>query len=143
MRSPRSTGFTLIELIVAMAIIAIVSAVALPAFQDSVRKSRRADAHSALLRVATNQEKWRANNSSYTEDLTKLGFSAASNANSTDGFYTINITAGSGTAMGFEAKATPKSGTPQANDTCTADNLIITQNGPKISSAQQRTCWGK
>jgi type IV pilus assembly protein PilE len=140
MQVTRNRGFSLIELIVAMAIIAIVTAVALPAFQDSVRKSRRADAHAALLQVQTNQEKWRANNTTYTADLTNLGFSTASNAVSTDGYYTINITADSNTGIAYEATAVPKSGTAQASDSC---SFTLTNNGPDISSAANRACWGK
>lgn len=138
MRNSRVSGFSLIELVVAMAIIAIVTAVALPAFQDSVRKSRRADAKAALLQVAANQEKWRANNPSYTTDLTKLGFASATNAVSTDGYYTINVTSATGT--GFSANAAPKTGTAQAGDSCT---LVITHNGPDIDAAAERACWGK
>lgn len=131
-------GFSLIELMIAMAIVAIVTAVALPSFQDTVRKSRRADAKAALLQVATNQEKYRANNTSYTTSLTNLGFAAATNADSTDGYYTINVTAANATS--FTATAAPKTGTAQAGDSCT---FILTQNGPDISTATKKSCWGK
>lgn len=142
-------GFSLIELVIAMAIVAIVTAIALPAFQDSVRKSRRADAHSALMRVATNQEKWRANHTSYTSDLTNLGFGAAANADSTDGYYTISVTLGTNPGVSYTATASPKAGTAQANDTCTSTYLVINQDGPVLKDgnatiqAQKRACWGK
>lgn len=138
MRVVPAKGFSLIELMIAMAIVAIVTAVALPSFQDTVRKSRRADAKAALLQVATNQEKYRANNTSYTTSLTNLGFSAASNADSTDGYYTINVTAADATS--FTATAAPKTGTAQVGDSC---SFILNQNGPDISTATKKSCWGK
>lgn len=134
----KTIGFSLIELMVAMAVIAILAAVALPSYQSSVRKARRSDAINTLLNIQLQQEKYRANNTSYSTDLTNFGFASATNATSPDGFYTINITAGS--ATGFSANAAPKSGTAQAADSCT---LVITQNGPTLATAADRTCWGK
>jgi type IV pilus assembly protein PilE len=61
----RAAGFTLIELMIAVAIVAIISAIAIPAFTDAVRKSRRSDAFAALSAVQQAQERWRSNNASY------------------------------------------------------------------------------
>ena len=65
----RPSGFTLLELLIAMVVLAIVTAVAMPMFQDSVRKSRRADAMAALTQVMQAQERFRANNAGYYQGL--------------------------------------------------------------------------
>ena len=54
--SPSVRGFTLVELMIVIVIVAILLAVALPSYQNSVQKGRRADAKAALLDVANRQE---------------------------------------------------------------------------------------
>ena len=58
-------GFTLIELMIVVMVVAILSAIAMPAYTDYVRRARRSDALEELLRLQQAEEKWRANNSTY------------------------------------------------------------------------------
>ncbi len=58
-------GFTLIELMITVAIIAILASIALPAYQDSVTKARRTDAQGALLGLANAMERHFISNSSF------------------------------------------------------------------------------
>ena len=69
-RAASCAGFTLIEALVAVAVLAILTSVALPSFMDSIRKGRRADAVAALAAVQQAQERWRSNRNAYTTELT-------------------------------------------------------------------------
>lgn len=123
-----SRGFTLIELMIVVAVVAILAAVAYPSYVDSVRKSRRAEAISALENVRLSQAKWRANNATYGTG-TDIGIRNTP-------YYTLAVTAN--TATGFTATATATG--PQASDTgCTV--LTINQNGPVGDTAHRDKCW--
>ncbi len=86
--SPRRLGgFTLIELVVAMLIGAILAAIAVPAYSNYVRKSRRVDAKSALLDIASLEERYFSTQQVYSGALSDLGYGAGAS---------VNVGAGSG-----------------------------------------------
>ena len=92
MKRKKESGFTLVELLIAVVIIAVLTAVALPAYQDFVKTSRRADARNALINVQVKQERYRSNNLSYgtlAQLTSSYGVSSASEA----GHYSIAVTA--------------------------------------------------
>jgi len=136
-------GFTLIELMITVAVVGILASVAYPSYVSTIKKARREDAIATLLALQLNQEKWRANNPTYTTTLTNLGYASGS-TDSKDGYYTVAVSAA--TATTFTATATPKTGTAQASDTCT---FTVKESGPdlatdaSVSSATKRTCWNK
>lgn len=80
-------GFSLIELMIVVAVIGILAAVAYPAYQDYVIRSKRGDAMNALSAVRIAQEKYRVNNSTFTTNLSDLGLVAGS----PDGYWTISV----------------------------------------------------
>ena len=86
-------GFSLIELMIAIAIVGILASVAYPAYQDSVRKGRRADGEGMLVQLAALQERYFYNNGTYTADMTNLNYAAASNVDSPDGHYKTSVVA--------------------------------------------------
>lgn len=111
-------GFTLIELMITVAILGIIGAIALPTFFDAIRKSRRTDAFTALSAVQQAQERWRANNPTYTDQLTALPSASVPGlglpAVTTNGHYAIAID--SPTATGYNVVATAQSTSSQARD---------------------------
>ena len=73
---PSARGFTLIELMIAVAIVAIIVAVALPSYRSSIQKGKRAEAMAAFSSVQQAQERWRSNNPTYTTVLANLGLAS-------------------------------------------------------------------
>jgi type IV pilus assembly protein PilE len=74
----RAAGFTLVELIVAMVILATLAAIAIPSYKNYVLKSHRAEAKSALLDLASLEERYFSANNNYTATPTDLGYPGAS-----------------------------------------------------------------
>lgn len=89
----RHGGFTLIELMIVVAIVAILASIAYPSYQDSIRKGKRSDGEGLLLQIEALQGRYLYDNGSYTTDLTDLGFSTANNVTSTDAHYQVSVLA--------------------------------------------------
>lgn len=77
-RAEPQRGFTLVELIVAMVIIATLAAIAIPSYSSYVLKSHRAEAKSALLDLASLEERYYSVNNAYTTNPQNLGYASAS-----------------------------------------------------------------
>lgn len=117
-------GFTLIEVMVVVAVIGILSAISLPSYLDYIRKSRRVDAKNALLDMAARQERFFSINNTYTDDFSKLGYAGASGSiavnSSGTSYYALSVavTPASLTALpAFIAKAEP-TGSQIADTAC-------------------------
>jgi type IV pilus assembly protein PilE len=106
-------GFTLIEVLIAMVIVAILVAVALPNFNASQRKSRRSDAMGSLTSWQQAEERVRSNSPRYITSATDLNVSATSPLR----FYSIAATVDSASeGTSYIVTATANAGTSQAND---------------------------
>lgn len=138
-----SRGFTLLELMITVAIVAIVAALALPSYSDQVRKTYRAEARQTLMRLATAQERFYTNCNRYATSLSGaqancagLGQAAAS-IDSENGYYAITL-AGDGST--FTLTATAQHG--QEKDT-KCGNLSLTDAGVKGATGTlgAADCW--
>lgn len=123
----RCRGITLLELIITVAIIAILASIAYPSFQAHMLKSRRAEALEHLLSAQLKQEEQRVTSGSYTTDFSKLGGASIDH-------YTFASTV---SGASYTLTATVSSGSPQLKDTgCTT--LTINQQDQKTPA----NCWG-
>ena len=130
----QSKGFTLIELMTVIAIVAIFAAIALPAYGEQVRKSRRAEASSIAGDMQLSLERWRAENPSYAACApTPCGSGAypALPTATASPFYEIEIVAANTTPTNYRITATPRTGSVQAGDRCGVLTLDRTTNQGK------------
>lgn len=116
-------GFTLIEVMVVVAVIALLASVAMPAYQSSVRKARRADARAALVTTAQLMERYATEHggSGYSTATlsTAAGPTVVGKPTSDNGYYALSITGLTATA--FTLRAAPQGG--QAADGCATFTL--------------------
>ncbi len=138
----RQSGFNLIELMVTLAIISILTMIAYPSFMQSVRKGNRSDAHTAMMRAASNLERFFSTNGTYTTDASLLGLKMyGDDATSDQGHYIIDVAAG-GTGIGssYVVSATAKEGDMQSDDDgCT--EFSISSLGVRTPDPTESKCW--
>lgn len=84
-------GVTLIEAMVVVVILGLLSAIAFPAYQAQMIKSRRADGQALLMDMAARMERYYFDNTTYTTDLTDVGYSAAKDVPSAEQFYVASV----------------------------------------------------
>ncbi len=122
-------GFTLMELMVTVAIIGIISLIAMPSYQEYVQKSRRSEAHAGLAKMQLQQEAHRMVNNSFTSS-----FGSGSNDvhQPTSDYYTFSMSGASASA--YTLTATAKS-SQTADSSCTP--MTINQAGTKSPAS----CW--
>jgi type IV pilus assembly protein PilE len=140
-------GFSLIELLIVVAIVGILAAVAYPNYTSYVLRSRRADATAALTAIVQAQERYRGNRSSFSSSLADLKVNVAAITN----HYDVSITNLDGVedlVSGYVVTATPARGSPQQNDKdCqslsirvdgASVNYLAVGQGDRVTSS---TCW--
>lgn len=139
-------GFTLIELMIVVVVVAILAAIAFPSYREYVLRSNRAVAKSMLTQVADRQEQFYVSNKRYSDDLEELGFAAdplfvdrSGNQAATDGGNAIyQVTLARPTNMTFTVQAAVRN--TQVKDTkCTG--FTINQAGQRTATGTASDCW--
>jgi type IV pilus assembly protein PilE len=147
--SQTPNGFTLIELMIVVGVATLLLAIALPAYQESTRKARRADGVAGLTRLQLAQEQFRAGNPSYATSLPALPGSQA--AFSPERHYGLTIDAAS--ATGYTLTASALAGSPQFKDlkcrglrvTMAAGNFAYSSvdAGGGVDASNANRCWAR
>jgi type IV pilus assembly protein PilE len=150
MGGPRSGGFTLVELMITVVILAIIVAIALPSYQAQTQKARRTDARNALLDIAGREERFLSVSNAYSQLPSDVGYGGGAWPQNVtpNSYYSVTVTV---PAPGFPA-GTPSflvSATPinvQASDT-TCATFTVNQIGQQTAQNAggvdtSATCWG-
>jgi type IV pilus assembly protein PilE len=126
-------GFTLIELLIAIAIIGILASIAYPSYQDTVRKTHRADAQGDLMELASFMERYYTENNTYVGAALPFGQSPRTGT----AFYLIAPAIAAGPPSTYTLTATAQAAGGQSSDTC--GNLTINNIG--ATSPTTNGCW--
>lgn len=154
MKNPylKSGGFTLIEVMIVVGVIALLSAIALPSYRDYIARGKRAEGRAFLVQAAQRMERFYTDNNCYPSNtaacgnagnsgaaLAAAGLNAFSGSNATNSNYTVAVTTN---AQDYTFTATPANGF--TDDRC--GNLTLTNTGAKGASAtgaDVNFCWGR
>ena len=128
-------GITLMELMIVLVIVGIMATLAYPSYREFAARAKRNEAKSALLQIATMQERFYLQNNTYTTDMTSLGFPVAGNFTTDSGTYRVNVTAAD--ANNFAANALYLNADNEAGKCGT---FQIDGRGAK-TSAPLADCW--
>ncbi|MEM9690421.1 MAG: type IV pilin protein, partial [Pseudomonadota bacterium] len=120
---------------IVLVIVGIITSLAYPQYLEYSARAKRAEAKAALLALVLDQERFYLNASTFTNDLTDLGYSAGSDWPTRTGAYRVNVTAAD--ASNFTATATYQ-GADSEKDKCLT--FTITADGAE-TSAPNTNCW--
>jgi type IV pilus assembly protein PilE len=149
-RQSASTGFSLIELMMAVTIVSILAGIAIPSYIKQVRQSRRTEARLALLDLAMREERFMTTNNAYTSVPANLGYSGTFPQVIGSGYYQVSVCVAAGAPCGsssattgnlFLAQATPF-GSQAADAQCTSFTLDST-GMQAATGTSSSTCWAK
>lgn len=141
------SGFTLVELMIVVAIVGVLVGIAYPAYMGSIQKSRRADAMTELSDLATRLQRCYTTNTTFNSVegicITKDSVTATDGIKSSEKFYVIKGSSFSKTA--YKLTATPIAGTSQASDK-QCQTFTLTQSGEKAAfdadnNNSTESCW--
>jgi type IV pilus assembly protein PilE len=134
-RGIRVGGFTLIELMIVVAVIAILVAIAYPAYDNYVRKTYRADAQADLMEAASYMERY------YTENNTYVGAALpySQTPHGGNARYNITLVTAAGPPSTFTITSTAQALGGQSSDAC--GNMTINNAGSKTHTGSLANCW--
>ncbi|WP_057830693.1 type IV pilin protein [Colwellia sp. TT2012] len=135
MRKVNVKGFTLIELMITVAIIGILAAIAYPSYTEYVTRANRTEALRELLRIANLEEQYFIDYRVYTNDISKLGVGSGIKFTTESGKYKLMLRNFNVNTRTFNLKA--KALGIQATNDPDCKNIFITDTGKKTPS----DCW--
>ncbi len=135
MQTRKINGFTLIEAMITVLIIAIVAIVAVFSYADKVKRGRRMDAVNAILSISLAEERYRSNNTSYGTLAQAWGGVSASQ----EGYYTLAISNVTATGYTITATGTGTQTSDSENGTSCATLTLSVSNGTVTRSPA--ACW--
>lgn len=134
MMKQHSRGFTLIELMIVVAIIGVLAAITYPAYLDYVQKSRRSDAQAALLETSQALERCYSMYNRFNDANCPVTLPQAS----PEGYYTVTGTVNNNN---YSLQAAPASGSPQAGDDDCKTLTINQRNEKSATGDSPGECW--
>jgi type IV pilus assembly protein PilE len=132
-RPTQSVGFTLVELIVALTIISILLAIAVPMYKNYILAGHRAEAYQALLQLEQREQRYYLFNNTYASSTSTLNVGSLSNT----GLYSLSIS--SATTTGYTATAIA-SGSQTSDSSCLTLQLIVATSTVTYSP---QSCWSQ
>jgi len=131
----RMRGITLLELMIVVVIVGILAVIAYPNYREFAARAKRNEAKAALLKIATNQERFYLQNNTFTCDMTQLAFPAGAGFVTDSGSYTVDVTACN--AANFSAQAAYNLGGTEAGK---CGLFTIDGRGTRVSNPNP-DCW--
>ena len=135
-----AAGFTLIELMITVAVMGVLAAIAYPSYMNYVARGNRSAAQSFMLEVTSRQERYLLDARQYAADLATLGMTVPDTVSPN---YSVTITGVTAAPPGYVVQAAPIGG--QANNDANCGTLTISGTGAKAASGPGgvANCWNR
>ena len=130
----KTRGFTLIELMIVVAVLSIIVAIGYPSYMEHIKKSRRAEGMGQLLELADRMERAYSDRGTYPTNISEVYV-----ATTDGGFYTLSIV--SANNISFTVNAAPTSLGKQDTDKCKTFTLTSLGQKSVTNSSMNDQCW--